>query len=258
MEDPGAAAAGAAPTAVGAARDVSLPPALCISLKHRTDRRAQFELDFAEAWPAPIEILDAIYNADGWRGCALSHAAAVRLAQSRGWTSVLILEDDAKLAHAGAVAQLRAVLPCLDEKWDAFSLAPTVVVEREVRGMSARPPYVFEAPTFGCSSYVLHERAYARLLDALTEDAVLARTPEAERLRIDVLLAQCFRQLTTLPLIASQAVSWSDISYCVSDVRWGHDHVAAVLGDYQRRVLAQRREATARDGSAALSEHEDA
>lgn len=69
-----------------------------INLDHRTDRRAQIEAELDRVLGTPrsttIHRFPAIRHLHGAVGCALSHLAVLRMAQSAQWDEVLILEDD--------------------------------------------------------------------------------------------------------------------------------------------------------------------
>ena len=67
-----------------------------INLDHRTDRRNEMEAELKRVgFPsAKVYRMSAIRDNYGPVGCNLSHAAALRLAYYKGWSNVLILEDD--------------------------------------------------------------------------------------------------------------------------------------------------------------------
>lgn len=69
-------------------------PIVYINLESRTDRRAHMEELLAQ-YGLEAERFNAIaYPGFGIWGCGQSHLAVLKLAQSRGWPCVWILEDD--------------------------------------------------------------------------------------------------------------------------------------------------------------------
>lgn len=64
-----------------------------INLDRRQDRREHIESLLTE-YNIPAERFTAIQHNHGLYGCGLSHLAVLKLAQSRGYKNILILEDD--------------------------------------------------------------------------------------------------------------------------------------------------------------------
>ena len=67
--------------------------AFYINLDERKDRRAEFEGEM-EKLGISCERFPAIKRSMGMAGCGYSHLAVLKEARSRGYTSVLIFEDD--------------------------------------------------------------------------------------------------------------------------------------------------------------------
>ena len=71
----------------------NIPQIVFINLDKRTDRREQIEKELTE-YELPFERFNAIHNRFGIVGCTQSHLEVLKLAKTRGYKSVLILEDD--------------------------------------------------------------------------------------------------------------------------------------------------------------------
>ena len=69
---------------------------LYINLEHRIDRREEIERELARMdLTDKAERFEATYiKEQGILGCTISHMEAIRLAKTRGYKNVLILEDD--------------------------------------------------------------------------------------------------------------------------------------------------------------------
>jgi len=67
---------------------------LYINLEHRTDRRAHVEEQLAMFPFLKVERFNAVKLPNGALGCSISHLKCLELAKERGWTQVLIVEDD--------------------------------------------------------------------------------------------------------------------------------------------------------------------
>lgn len=72
----------------------SIDHIIYINLKHRKDRLRNIEKVLSFFPENKKTLLEAIYNTNGATGCALSHLAALELAQANNWENCLILEDD--------------------------------------------------------------------------------------------------------------------------------------------------------------------
>lgn len=67
-----------------------------INLLHRTDRKAQIELELQRYFPSEkIARFNAIKHNHGGIGCSMSHIAVLEMAIKNDWKNCLILEDDA-------------------------------------------------------------------------------------------------------------------------------------------------------------------
>ena len=67
---------------------------LYINLEHRTDRRAHIEKELKKFPFLQVERFNAVRMNNGALGCSISHLKCLELAKERGWTQVLIVEDD--------------------------------------------------------------------------------------------------------------------------------------------------------------------
>lgn len=67
---------------------------LYINLEHRTDRRKHVEEQLAMFPFLKVERFNAVKLPNGALGCSISHLKCLELAKERGWTQVLIVEDD--------------------------------------------------------------------------------------------------------------------------------------------------------------------
>jgi glycosyl transferase family 25 len=67
-----------------------------INLEHRTDRKAEIELELQKYFPGEkIERFNAIKHSRGAVGCTMSHIAVLEIAIANNWKNCLIIEDDA-------------------------------------------------------------------------------------------------------------------------------------------------------------------
>lgn len=92
-----------------------------INLDSRADRRVQIESQLRMVFPeSKIHRFNAIRETPGWFGCSQSHIEVLRLAETAGWNSVMVVEDDlmwtqhfhAGLAKLGSFQNPDVVLLC--------------------------------------------------------------------------------------------------------------------------------------------------
>jgi len=144
-------------------------------------------------------------------GCLLSHRGVVASAWERGLERVLVLEDDAVLTAGigGAVAGAFSRLP--PGGWDLLYL-----------GHNAQGPMLRVAPdvyrvcrALALHAYVVHARAYARILADLPDDADAGLRFVSRYKAVDSYFADHFcsrlRAYAVWPHLARQADGYSDI-----------------------------------------------
>ena len=192
-----------------------------INLARRPDRRAQIEAELAEMGLAG-ERFETVEGAPGIVGCMKSHTAVLRLARARGWTSVLVLEDDfafrvdrAEFAErvGGFLASGRAFdVLMLGYNAPAGGLAPV----RALAGAGQEPdPAVLRVLAASTASCYLVRGGYLPSLIALYEWALprLERTGEHWVYANDQVwgaLQRRDRWLCLAPRLGAQRAGWSD------------------------------------------------
>lgn len=185
-----------------------------INLAHRTDRRAQVEAEFASlGWP--VTRVNATNVPDlGARGCALSHAAAIRsfLASSEHTKKVCLIAEDDVAFQRDPRPDVARFLAEFEGAWDVLMLASNTVAELPVPGKSY-VTRVMNAQTTSCYAVT---RAFApKLLACFEESAArLQQGGWAGEACCDILwkrLQPHARWYCLLPKAAIQRTSYSDI-----------------------------------------------
>lgn len=130
-----------------------------INLDMRKDRRKEFEEESSRLG-FQAERFSAIPHRHGLLGCLKSHLAVLKLAQKRGWETVLIFEDDfiatvPKEEFHGAIADLFRS----GEEFDVVMLAYNLKRSTPHSDLLLR---VQEAQT--ASAYIVHTQFYKTLI----------------------------------------------------------------------------------------------
>lgn len=213
-----------------------------INLDRRADRWADIQAHLLALAPAEkIHRLSAVlgvnlpgYDSPKWfrrtpragtwagrAGCTLSHRNALRLAQTRGWKRILILEDDARLSLElnGPVGDmLAAQLTMSNGRIGVCYLGYTSPRGPSRPRQSLHGPHVLYE-LLGASTthaYIVDSSLYQPLLDQLpqTDEAVWAWV--ARHTAIDRWYSLALARITTVtavsPQLAVQAPSHSDIT----------------------------------------------
>jgi GR25 family glycosyltransferase involved in LPS biosynthesis len=99
-------------------------PNRCINVTKRKDRR-KYMTQLAKNIHFPIEFFPVMMNPNTRKGCLESHLAVIENAISRGWTKVLILEDD--IEPTGSFDKYHSwELENVPDDWDMIYLGGTV------------------------------------------------------------------------------------------------------------------------------------
>ena len=181
---------------------MELPPTLVINLDNRPDRFEQVKESFY-SWP--LERVSAEKASPGWVGCIRSHRKAIEIAYKRGDPFAIVLEDDCELTENG-LSRFKALFPYLVQTsadWDVFFGGPTFVDNIEVK--FENPP-LFQVGGYAAHFCLYNRRSMKKVLDGLTEHEPF-----------DVYLRKHLRQWCTVPHIAVQAPSHSDIEGSEAD-----------------------------------------
>ncbi len=190
---------------------MELPVAHVINLDRRTDRWQAIEKTCRDAGLIP-ERISAVQAEPGWVGCGRSHQKCVELARAKGLENVLILEDDA-VFDARSIDRFREIIAILAgrDDWDRFSGGLTFGSGALDPGLAVRDARnrLFSAAGFCTHFDLINRRAY---------DFVLAWNGTPEHGPIDAYYLRAgqkniFRTLCTVPHIASQSDSMSDVTH---------------------------------------------
>lgn len=179
------------------------PPILYINLDSRKDRMQELTSEFA-SFPVAPERVSAVKYSPGWKGCSASHLKCITIAKERNYPWALIVEDDCALTTI-ALKQFTSVLPFLwnsKNNWDIF-YGGTTHIKNAIK-ISYSPP-IFQVDGYATHFCLIHKSTYDKILNNHPRHIDNFKKP------IDVFYADNFRIWTTVPFIAKQRPSISDI-----------------------------------------------
>jgi glycosyl transferase family 25 len=183
---------------------MEFPPILVINLPERTDRWSVLQ-NTLDSTGLSYERVNAIKRTPGWKGCSLSHRRCVEIAKERRWPWVLILEDDCRLLPKWQ-EEFTHILPSLWQKkdtWELFNGGPSTLLQSHCISLS---PPLFSVKAYGTHFILLHCGSYDKVLRDV-----------GDHLRIDVYYTESMKTLCTVPHLATQQTTYSDIERKVLD-----------------------------------------
>ena len=177
---------------------MAFPHILVINLPERKDRWEDIEKEL-ESWNVPFERVDAVKMTPGWKGCSLSHKKCIEIAKQRKYPWVLILEDDCKLFPntKERFQKLLEILWRMRYHWEIFTGGPT-----QIRNASIlyEEPLLFQVESYSTHFILVPENTYDKILNEINENT-----------KVDVHYRNHFNMWCTLPHLATQKTSYSDI-----------------------------------------------
>jgi len=146
-------------------------PIVYINLDHRVDRREHMEAQL-QKYGLVAERFSAIANPGfGIWGCGQSHMAVLKMAQSRGWHQVWILEDDFEFeispeefwfGYRNIVCGNDNLGPNYDANWDVFMGAYNLREKAAISETDSLIRILF-AQTASC--YIVRSHYFQKIID---------------------------------------------------------------------------------------------
>jgi hypothetical protein len=188
--------------------------AFYINLDSRTDRREQFEEE-CRRMNLSIERFPAVARNPGGLGCSYSHYNLIKLAKDRGYSSVVIFEDDFEFLVSRE--EFDSVMSSLPEDFDVVMLSYNL---QRSEPYNERFGKVLEVQT--TSGYIVNSRFYDTLLS--TWEVSLAEYEKQPHCHWLYIVDQSWKHLQpvsrwyySLLRIGKQRPGWSDISNGYTD-----------------------------------------
>jgi hypothetical protein len=185
-----------------------------INLNHRTDRKSQMEAEFQRCGiPADkVERIEAVCRKDfGALGCTLSHIKCIEIAKQRGYSNVLILEDDFNFIDSEYPWDEQLADFIINGAWGLILFAGNIM--RHGRVYNGWLQQALNVQT--TSGYLAHSRFYNILLRNYREGAELLQKSRQEKYHaIDQYwkhLQAKYRCFIVYPKLGYQRGSFSDI-----------------------------------------------
>ena len=129
-----------------------------INLEHRKDRKAELEKELKIIPAEKILRFNAISDINRARGCTMSHIAVLELAIENGWSSVLVIEDDASWCNFEREYPILEKL--VQQPYDVICLGilgrSNTVTHRLIHGQTT-------------TAYLVHSHYYPTLLNNFRE-----------------------------------------------------------------------------------------
>jgi hypothetical protein len=185
--------------------DSYLPVGYVINMTHRKDRWNHIKITFDSIKSMRINRVEGTRANPGLFGCFLSHQKIVRMAKQKKLPYVIVIEDDCKILNPAEFdTRFPKIIKWLDEhlnEWKYFNIAPTYSkAEDHITAILDRDIPLVQL-TFGYSAHFV-------IYNAAIYDFMLKQRPGKP---FDLLLSEAFPQITSIPYMAHQIESFSDI-----------------------------------------------
>lgn len=132
---------------------------ICISLVENSSEREEMDKQ-ASTLGFPVQYFLANRHEKGWIGCMESHYAAIRMAKSRRWKEVLILEGDARFIDSKLWPKVS-----VPENYDILYLGCN-----PLSGWKYRHNMLKVIEAYATHAYLVSERIYDLILDNMNKD----------------------------------------------------------------------------------------
>lgn len=150
-----------------------------INLTHRRDRKKTLleELSQLKVLEEKLYRFEAIHDfSNGHRGCAQSHMKVLELAKEKGWSNVLVLEDDVTFTKDKEEIErvISNFFKIFDREWDVFFLGANVFEHEDIgyeefkKVLCAQCAHAYAVNC--CYFETLHSCFYGAYLSMLGED----------------------------------------------------------------------------------------
>jgi GR25 family glycosyltransferase involved in LPS biosynthesis len=182
-----------------------------INLDHRTDRKEEIEEELNKV-DLPFERIPGTRTSPGIIGCGYSHLAALKEARARGYSNVLIFEDDFHfLVDKETLNNQLNVFYKSKTDYDVLFLSYNCLHTEQLNEIVSRTKDVQTA-----SGYIVNQRFYDKLIENLEQNYTLLETTGAHWLHLN---DQCWKSLQKDNMflhfnirIGKQRPSFSDLS----------------------------------------------
>ena len=140
------------------------PKFLCINLPERKDRLQQVKDNF-KGWNIDLEVVPAVKDTLGWKGCFASHLKCIEKARAENMPWVVIIEDDCKPTDQtkDRFDKVLEALWKIRDKWEIFNGGPTSITREETSVLQNDDPPLFYTKGHGSHFYVVHINIYDKI-----------------------------------------------------------------------------------------------
>jgi glycosyl transferase family 25 len=135
-----------------------------INLAYRTDRRKQVEKELSIFPPEKVLRFDAIKDEKGHIGCSLSHIAVLKMAITKKWNNVLIVEDDMIWNKKHFNTGIETFNNLINNPYDVIVLGGTFVEYIPTTNKLIRCKTT--------TSYLIHNHYFQKLLDCFKNSII--------------------------------------------------------------------------------------
>lgn len=173
-----------------------------INMKHRTDRLDKFKKNFDKFFK--INVIEAVENKEGWKGCLQSHLKCIRYAKENNMKYIIVFEDDALPMNENIFEKFKKINEDIFQNkndWDIFIGGSAKTLNRkDVKVYNSTLDLYNITATRNTHSIVYNNTSYDFFLNGNVEKA------------IDVVWYNKVKAIMPIPFLFTSDDSWSDIT----------------------------------------------
>lgn len=173
-----------------------------INLKEREDRWEHIVKTFGNDFN--LIKVEAIKHDEGWKGCFLSHKKCLQIAKNNKLKSIIVMEDDCDKFNESFAERLHKIKNYLDNNNDWYMfLGGTFCTGTNhiIKKINYNQENIFEINFGYCMHLVIYNnKSYEKIINCEIAEP------------IDNIWPKLFNSLISIPFIATQKISYSNIN----------------------------------------------
>ncbi len=178
---------------------------VCINLERRKDRWEESLIEFSKIG-IYVARFNAIESSNPSFGNHLSHASILKFAKEKKLNNILIFEDDVEF-FPDAVKNLSNSIKELPENWDMFYLGANLDIYKAYK---ITPHIAKLTGAFSTHAYAVKNTLFDKLININMDISTVHNDVSYANL-----IHPNYNCYLTLPLVAGQRESFSDIQKCI-------------------------------------------
>lgn len=188
-----------------------------INLEKDTNRLEHIKNEFKDT-SINLKIFKAIEHKKGWIGCLKSHLNLIKYAKENNMEMILVIEDDAyiedKMLFKNIFPEILSYLKNNIDTWNIFHGGPNINKHSKITNIFSKNPLLIELTLCVSTTFMIYNKnCYDFFINFLYYDDNKLKSSN----KIDMLIHNKFKCITTFPCLLWQKSYYSNIYNCERD-----------------------------------------